>query len=304
MVLDWLYSPYRSGGWIAREAAEIYGLKLKEWKLSEIKDAGLVMLPMHITKTVKEIRNDHLHTSIQGAEPQFFLDRKPIGTHLNWESLSFTLENAGLKASRKPNIPETTSHPRLESNRSDPAVMVKPVTQRDIAGQGLPSPTPCVDSRFGILGSPEVTDFLLEKTRQYGRAMSIAFIGAEVAGYITHFPKPVCWRIGCRHVTNVQDIKTLQIIDFYVYPKFRDRDDVKEKLLVHTHGFGKKSRLNKIEVFASTKKPGNPDNEIATGDMKPYIDFGFLKRREVVPVNEKSNNLEEKYGITHLTFSI
>ncbi|MEZ4812264.1 MAG: hypothetical protein R2883_02035 [Caldisericia bacterium] len=304
MVLDWLYSPYCSAGWIAREAAEIYGLKLNEWKLSEIKDAGLVMLPMHITKAVKDIRNDHHHTRIQGAEPQFFLDRKPIGIHQTWESLSSALESAGLKPSRELRIPETLTHPRLDSNRDDPAVMVKPVTQRDIAGQGLPSPTPCIDSRFGELGSPEVVEFLNEKTRQYGRAMSIAFIGAEVAGYITHFPKPVCWRIGCRHVTNVQDIKTLQIIDFYVYPKFRDREDVKEKLLVHTHGFGKKSRLNKIEVFASTKKPENPDEEIATGDMKPYLDFGFLKKREVVPVNEKSDDLEEKYGITNLTFSI
>lgn len=76
MVLDWLYSPICSSGWIAREAAKVYDLTLREWNLADIRDGQLVLLPMHISKTVKEIRKEHKHTRINGAKPMFFLSQK------------------------------------------------------------------------------------------------------------------------------------------------------------------------------------------------------------------------------------
>jgi len=304
MVLDWIYSPYCSSGWVAREIADVYDLKLREWNLAEIRDARLVMLPQHISKTVKEIRRERRYTRVNGGEPLYFLDQKWIGPHTRGETLSAEIEKTGIKPNRERNIPETFVHPRLDLNRTDTGVMIKAVTTRDIAGQGLPSPSRCIDARFGPLGSPEVVNFLSEMTRQYGRVMSIAFIGAEVAGYITHLPKPVCWRIGCSHVNNIKDMHVLQVIDFYVYPKFQDRDDVKETLLVHTRGFAKKSRLLKIEVFATTNKPKNAEFAPATGDVSAYMDFGFIKKKEILTPDDSGEDTEAGLGITQLMYTI
>lgn len=304
MILDWIFSPYKSSGWVVREVANTYDLTLKEWNLSEIRDAQLVMLPRHISSVVKDIRRNSEYAHVDGAEPFFFIDGEPIGTHNAYDTLASEVEKRGIHKIRNPEIPETFVHPRLNVNRQDTSVMVKAITTRDIAGQGLPSPCRHLEARFGSLGSPEVLSFLSDTTRQYGRIMSAAFIGSEVAGYITHLPKPVAWRIGCSHVTNVKDMRVLQIIDLYVYPKFLTRKDVKRVLLERTKQFAKKTRLVKIEVFATEIEPGNPDTAPSTGCKTAYLDTGFVKRKEVILPDSSGDNTENGLGITQMMYRI
>lgn len=161
----------------------------------------------------------------------------------------------------------------------------------------------CVDARFGSLGSPEVQEFMTDMTRQYGRIMSIAFIGSEVAGYILHIPKPIAWRIGCSYVTNVQEMKVLQIIELFVYDKFKDAG-VEEHLLEHTAVFGKKTRLERIEVFATTNEADKDFGNLITGGSKNYLDFGFVKVKNLIEPDGSKENSEQGLGVSHLMYRL
>ena len=304
MILDWIFSPYKSSGFMARDVSTAFGLKLREWNLNEIRDAQLVMLPRHISSAVKSIRNDDKNSQVDGAEPHFFINKEFIGTHRINETLISNIKKHNLKRVQDIEDRKTFIHPSLDVNRQDKSVMVKNITLRDISGQGLPSPFRHPEGGFGPNGSAEVVTFLSDTTRQYGRIISTAFIGSEVAGYITHLPKPVAWRIGCSHVTSVKDMRVLQIIDLYVYPKYRNRKDVKQILLERTKQFAKKTRLVKIEVFATEKEPNNPDLAPATGCRSAYTDAGFVKNKEIISPDNTGEDNENDLGITQMMYRI
>ena len=299
MILDWIFSPYCSSGWIAHQAEEVYGLTLKPWNLADVRDAMYSIIPRHITDKVKEIRQKGQWSNLQGAQPLFFIDGQFIGSHRSWESLSTEIVARGGIKQSEPNIPECFIHPRLNSNREDPTIMVKEVTDQDISGQGLPSPGICMDCRFGDLGALETIQFMRDITLNYGRMMCIAFINADVAGFITHVPKPIAWRIGCRFVDELPEMKVLQIIDLFVYPKFRNRG-VATELLKHTREFARKMRVERIEVFATINDIGQEISVPSTGSQHPYLKQDFIKKRTILEPDESGELTPEGLGINHL----
>lgn len=299
MVLDWIFSPYCSSGWIAHQAEEVYGLTLKPWNLADIRDAMYSIIPKHIAEKVKEIRQKGLWSNLQGANPLFFIDGQFIGSHRSWDSLSAEIVARGGVKQSEPNIPECFVHPRLNLNRQDPTIMVREVTDQDISGQGLPSPAVCLDCRFGDLGSPETIQFMRDVTLSYGRMMCIAFIGSDVAGFITHVPKPIAWRIGCRFVDELPEMKVLQIIDLFVYPKFRNRG-VATELLKYTREFARKMRVERIEVFATINDVGQEMFVPSTGSQHPYLKQEFIKKRTILEPDGSDVFTTEGLGINHL----
>jgi|GEM_PF-644838 len=298
MVLDWIYSPYCSAGWIAREAARSYGLELREWDLTKIKDAAIVLLPQNISNAVKQVRKQGLHRRIEGAEPQFFLDGQSLGSQRLWKNLSSILEERGCEKLNEPQIPECFVHPRLNADRDESVMEVIAVTDIDIAGDGLPSPACCEQCRFGTLGTEETLGFMTEITRSYGRMMSIAFVGTEVAGFITHVPKPIANKMGCAFVNDVQEPKVLQIIDLFVYPRFRHKG-IATQLLKFTNEFCRKNRIERIEVFSAIRPVVS--EPIATGSQHPYLSFGFEEKRIILEPSDKSG--EDGLGLAHLIYT-
>jgi len=299
MVLDWIFSPYCSSGWIAHQAEEVYGLTLKPWNLADIRDAMYSIIPRPVGEKIKEIRTKGRWSDIQGARPLLFVDGEFIGSHKSWDSLSVEIENRGATKHSEPNIPDCFVHPRLNANREDPTIMVREVTDQDISGQGLPSPGTCLDCRFGDLGSQETTHFMRDMTLSYGRMMCIAFINSDVAGFITHIPKPIAWRIGCRFVDELPEMKVLQVIDLFVYPKFRNRG-VATELLKYTREFARKMRVERIEVFATINDVGTEMHVPATGSQHPYLKHGFIKKRTVLEPDGSGSMTCEGLGINQL----
>lgn len=299
MVLDWIFSPYCSSGWIAHQAEEVYGLTLKPWNLADIRDAMYSIIPRPVSEKIKEIRTKGNWSDLQGAKPLFFIDGEFIGSHRTWDSLAAEIEKRGVAKQSEPNIPDCFVHPRLNANREDPTIMVREVTDMDISGQGLPSPGICLDCRFGDLGSQETTHFMRDMTLSYGRIMCIAFINSDVAGFITHIPKPIAWRIGCRFVDELPEMKALQIIDLFVYPKFRNRG-VATELLKYTREFARKMRVERIEVFATINDVGQEMHVPATGSQHPYIKHGFIKKRTILEPDGSGSMTCEGLGINQL----
>ena len=81
MILDWIFSPYCSSGWIAHQAEEVYGLTLKPWNLADVRDAMYSIIPRHITDKVKEIRQKGQWSNLQGAQPLFFINGPIFKAH-------------------------------------------------------------------------------------------------------------------------------------------------------------------------------------------------------------------------------
>jgi GNAT superfamily N-acetyltransferase len=303
MILDWIFSPYCSSGWIAHQAEEVFGLTLKPWNLADVRDAMYSIIPKHVGDKIKEIRRKGLWSDLQGANPLFFIDGQFIGSHRHWDTLSAEITARGGVRQSEPNIPECFVHPRLHTNREDPTIMVREVTDQDISGQGLPSPGVCLDCRFGDLGSIETIQFMRDITLSYGRIMCIAFINSDVAGFITHVPKPIAWRIGCRFVDELPEMKVLQIIDLFVYPKFRNRG-VATELLKHTREFARKMRIERIEVFATINSIGQEMHVPSTGSQHPYLKQEFVKKRTILDPDGSGDMTCEGLGINQLVLQM
>ncbi len=299
MVLDWLFSPYCSSGWVAREAARCFDLELRPWDLSSIKDAALVLIPHHISSMVKDIRKKGLHKRTQGAEPLFFIDGKLLGTFKDFANISDALKERGLEQVAEPDIPECFIHPRLNYDAADANIMVQAVNDVDISGLGLPSPGNCLECRFGELGTEENMQFMTEITRAYGRIMSIAFVGSEVAGFISHVPKPVAWRIGCSFVNDLPEKNVLQIIDFYVYPHHR-RKGVGRALLAFTKEHCRKTRAERIDAFATILPAA--ERGPSTGSIHPYLDFGFVQKKVLIEPTNEDDPTQEGLGMAYLQY--
>jgi ribosomal protein S18 acetylase RimI-like enzyme len=272
MTLDWIFSPYCSSGWLSKEAEKCFGVSVRPFDISQIKDGSLTLLPPHISSAVKDIRKKGLYKQLNGSEPMFYLKSQLIGAFYKWPDFEKALTNAGLQKIAEPNIPEFFVHPRLNNDRES-TVKVIAVTDKDIAGEGLPSPAPSKHCAFGDLGTEESLSFMTEMTRQYGTMMHIAFAGSDVAGFVTHIPKPIAWRIGCKYVDDLPEKNVLQIIELYVYPQFR-RMGIASQMLSSTREFCRKFRFDRIEVAASSEY--KEDETLTTACKSIYDKFGFV----------------------------
>ncbi len=294
MTLDWIFSPYCSSGWLSKEAEKCFGVSIRPFDISQIKDGALTLLPSHISNAVKDIRKKGLHKHLNGSEPMFFYGGQLLGSFYKWPDFEKAMIESGLQKMAEPNFPEFFVHPRLNHER-DATVKVVAVTDKDIAGEGLPSPAPSKHCAFGELGTEESLAFMTDMTRQYGTMMHIAFAGSDVAGFITHIPKPIAWRIGCKFVDDLPEKNLLQIIELYVYPQFR-RMGIASQLLAATKEFCRKFRFERIEVAAS--QIYKEDETLTTACKSIYEKFGFA----LVKVFEEPDAASGNPGFVRLQY--
>ncbi|HNY61427.1 MAG TPA: GNAT family N-acetyltransferase [Caldisericia bacterium] len=278
MLLDWVFCPYNSKGVFAREAEACFDLVLRRWDITQIRDASISLLPKHIAGCIKSVRSNDEKKETQGAKPCFFLEGEEFPCYQNIHDFFKAIEHKNMTRSREPVINELFVHPRLPWERRDQHILVLPVTAKDIAGYGLPTPSMKEDVRFGDIGNPETLEFMTLATRSYGKMMSIAFIGSDVAGYITHVPKPLASRMGCKFVDEMQDKGIMQIIDLYVYPQFRE-EGVEKSLIANLAEFCRKNRHQKIEVY--TLETPVEDYMPSTGHLAMYDGTGFKTKKTI-----------------------
>jgi len=278
MLLDWVFCPYNSKGVFAREAEACFDLVLRRWDITQIRDASISLLPKHIAGCIKSVRSNDEKKETQGAKPCFFLEGEEFPCYQNIHDFFKAIEHKNMTRSREPVINELFVHPRLPWERRDQHILVLPVTAKDIAGYGLPTPSMKEDVRFGDIGNPETLEFMTLATRSYGKMMSIAFIGSDVAGYITHVPKPLASRMGCKFVDEMQDKGIMQIIDLYVYPQFRE-EGVEKSLIANLAEFCRRNRHQKIEVY--TLETPVEDYMPSTGHLAMYDGTGFKTKKTI-----------------------
>lgn len=285
MLLDWVFCSYNSKGAFAREAEACFDLVLRRWDITQIRDASISLLPKHIAGYIKSVRSNNERKETQGAKPCFFLEGEELPCYQNIHDFFAAMEQRNMARSREPVINELFVHPRLPWERRDQHVLVLPVTAKDIAGYGLPTPSMKEDVRFGDIGNPETLEFMTLTTRNYGKMMSIAFIGSDVAGYITHVPKPLANRMGCKFVDEIQDKGIMQIIDLYVYPQFRG-EGVEKSLIANLAEFCRKNRHQKIEVY--TLETPLEDYMPSTGHSAMYDGSGFKTKKSIKQKNQEN----------------
>ncbi|HNW31971.1 MAG TPA: hypothetical protein PKN77_04760, partial [Caldisericia bacterium] len=95
---------------------------------------------------------------------------------------------------------------------------------------------------------------------------------------ITHVPKPLASRMGCKFVDEMQDKGIMQIIDLYVYPQFRE-EGVEKSLIANLAEFCRKNRHQKIEVY--TLETPVEDYMPSTGHLAMYDGTGFKTKKTI-----------------------